>query len=386
MVNVLYPHPPGNESREHAIMPTPHLTPSVLLQQRVGFLKFITAVESRGPLALKPLMDQGKPKNAPNSANGWSYVSHALDQYLRVVLRTIEEASCVRSREDLELIGLTPPRPLDQAPPAQSRQQPQPQAHKQPEQQPTRKSDPGSGVTAGVEALPSKENENENATAGASVIGPMLPATTSSINAPKAGPGHSSHSSTSTVTDKNKALPPAPAGATLFVSPVAPTTVVKNFSRLEKLASEIRNFKAVYKRQNSYNSQPLDDVGNKEDKENAPAISRTHHSRDGSAGEPVVIIEAKQRPLWDATSIPPKSSLKRPAEEGRGRSLRSLRSLGDLRSSIRSRSNPRTRSKGKAREAEDDGRALESPKLDLYDREEMLRQRAIWEARHQPDH
>jgi hypothetical protein len=91
MLNTLYP--PAITSQ-----PTSRLTPDVLKRQREGFFSYIQAVERKGPIVLRPLMEQ----NANDGeAHGWPKVRDILDKYLRVSLMLIEQYAQVTSASDM---------------------------------------------------------------------------------------------------------------------------------------------------------------------------------------------------------------------------------------------------------------------------------------------
>ncbi|KAL9085627.1 MAG: hypothetical protein Q9165_007528 [Trypethelium subeluteriae] len=87
MLNTLYP--PVITSQ-----PTTQLTPTVLTQQRDGWFRYITAVETNGAVVLANLTNQGR---RPGEENGWPALRASLDMYLRTATVVIAECSDVPS-------------------------------------------------------------------------------------------------------------------------------------------------------------------------------------------------------------------------------------------------------------------------------------------------
>lgn len=304
---------------------------------------------------------------------GWPSVSSALDKYLRITMRTIDEAACIESREDLEMPGITPPRPGGRTPELIPQK---------------RKADSGVSVSA-VEKLPTQSRRpSAAASTGASTKGSKhkssQPSTSSAGATTDAQRHHSARdSSISNASDKNKPLPHPPAGATVFTSATTPGSAVKNFSRLERIALEIRKIKS--KRQLASQQHSTDTNG--DDKENVPSSNTTAQKRgrrDRSVSNPIVLDSQSQS---KSKSPEPSSSAARDGDaDDRGRRMRNLRSFGDLKNYTRSLSRSRTRSKSRNGDAgAGKGKGRAEP-MDVYDREEMLRQRALFEARNLPEH
>jgi hypothetical protein len=95
MLNTLYP--PTISSN-----PTQHLTPTVLKEQREGWFRYITAVESKGVAVLENLINQGR---HPGDKNGWPALRSSLDMYLRSASTIINECEAINSVDEF-----TPPR------------------------------------------------------------------------------------------------------------------------------------------------------------------------------------------------------------------------------------------------------------------------------------
>jgi hypothetical protein len=86
MLNTLYPAP-GLSSGQF-VQPTQQLTPTVLSQQRTGFLRYINAVEKNGSGVLTSLMDQHRREG---ETTGWPQLRETVDSYLRMANSIIDE-------------------------------------------------------------------------------------------------------------------------------------------------------------------------------------------------------------------------------------------------------------------------------------------------------
>ena len=100
MLNTLYPPVNPNSTTQ----PTSMLTPAVLKTQRSGFFDWIRHVEHRGSSTLEPLMQQGKRANS-SDANGWPAVRDCLDNYLRVTMHVIDECQSIQGIDDFNRQG-----------------------------------------------------------------------------------------------------------------------------------------------------------------------------------------------------------------------------------------------------------------------------------------
>ncbi|KAF2230214.1 hypothetical protein EV356DRAFT_454251, partial [Viridothelium virens] len=87
MLNTLYPP-------VVTAQPTTQLTPTVLAQQRDGWFRYITAVETNGAVVLANLTNQGR---RPGDENGWPALRSSLDMYLRTATVVIAECTDVPS-------------------------------------------------------------------------------------------------------------------------------------------------------------------------------------------------------------------------------------------------------------------------------------------------
>ena len=91
MLNTLYP--PAT-----VYQPTSRLTPEILMRQREGFFTYVQAVERKGPIVLRALMEQNKNEG---DSNGWPKVRDILDKYLRITLTLIEQYRDVTSSSEM---------------------------------------------------------------------------------------------------------------------------------------------------------------------------------------------------------------------------------------------------------------------------------------------
>ena len=86
MLNTLYP--PVSPSQ--FVPPTAQITPQILSSQRMGFFRYITAVEKSGTSVLSSLIDQNK---KPGETNGWPVLRDTLDSYVRMANNVIDECN-----------------------------------------------------------------------------------------------------------------------------------------------------------------------------------------------------------------------------------------------------------------------------------------------------
>lgn len=89
MLNTLYPPIITTQ-------PTTQLTPTVLKQQRDGWFRYISAVETNGSGVLENLSNQGR---RAGDENGWPALRSTLDMYLRSATVVIAECSEIHDRE-----------------------------------------------------------------------------------------------------------------------------------------------------------------------------------------------------------------------------------------------------------------------------------------------
>lgn len=93
MLNTLYP--PSQLAGAQFKAPTTQLTPAVLTQQRMGFLKYISAVEKRGTSVLSTMKSQHQ---RPGEETGWPKAREDLDNYLRSANAVIDECLDITGR------------------------------------------------------------------------------------------------------------------------------------------------------------------------------------------------------------------------------------------------------------------------------------------------
>lgn len=293
------------------------------------FLSYINAVETRGTGVLKPLIDQGKKKSDPPGVTGWTSVAETLDSFLRVSMRAMEDAGAASCREDMELSKTSPP--LSSA-----------------KQESKRKADSGyvsfgagGRSRAGTITTPTLKSTDNNAT---DVATSGLVRTSNNENTAS---NRASATSTTSNGDKNKPLPSTPAGATTFASPLhagGTGGAVRNFSRLEKIALEIRKIKGK-----KTPTRETDEV-------------TTDGGKDCSPGP----IE------HNPGSAPPRAAVDR----GRPSAMNRFRSFGDLKSYSRSKARSKSRSRPETPQPLEDQHRQEG-----FNVQEMQRQRALFEAR-----
>lgn len=94
MLNTLFP--PVSESSP---TPTSKLTPQILMSQRDGFFRYITAMDTQGRKVLDPLMAQDA---RPGDSNSWPAIHDALNRYLTLTTEIIDECLLVSEPAHLE--------------------------------------------------------------------------------------------------------------------------------------------------------------------------------------------------------------------------------------------------------------------------------------------
>lgn len=294
-------------------------------------------------------MDQGKVKSDLPDATGWASVAETLDNYLRVALRAIEDANVASCREDLELSNMSP------------------QMHSSNSKQAGKRKADSGYVSVGQEGRPScgtapntplerqhfQAEKQDPKIDGAAKIRDSHESMNNRLSA-------RSSVSNKGADDRNKPLPTRPAGVRIITPPIRPVDSAdvgsRGLSRLEKIALEIRKIKV--KRQNVETE-----------------IDQTNYEHiEGNKENTSTPYEQSQ----DRDFVP--ETVAKPAAQDRGRpsAMKRIRSLGDIKTFARgkarskSRSRPETSQSGQ-RPREDDAQG--------FDRDEMMRQRALFEAR-----
>ena len=95
MLNTVYPPPIPNTQ---FVPPTHQLTSQILLTQRDGFFRYITAVEKHGPSVLRKLINQGQ---RPDESTGWPAVQETIDKYLQMAKGIMDQCLETISKDSL---------------------------------------------------------------------------------------------------------------------------------------------------------------------------------------------------------------------------------------------------------------------------------------------
>lgn len=327
LLNTLYP--PISTSQ-----PTAALTPQVLRTQRQSFFDYINAVERHGRPALAPLLTQGRRR--PTDETGWPAVSATLDAYLVIANALMHEYGLITGPQHFHPAAAASDARRD------------------------RKKD--SGISFG-----------------------------SSSSADAAGPAvvHASYRLTP------PSLFPHPPPRTTLPSPPPPPVPPpphrqQQQSTLERIANELRRIRSRRKLDVSAAALAAAKERMRAETLNAlrdgpPSPSPPSRPQQGAATPtPQSLASRRSLPtpkdprVPDKEAAPPNSQQQHQQQQHQRHTsaLRRLRSLGDLRSSQQQQQQQRADGQG--------GNANASTTKDdaaVFDRDEMLRQRLLWEAR-----